>query len=65
MKTRTEMVLKLVERINRANDLIIDLINHLDYCGWGDSYERECSESLRSRTFNYVKKEGLEDKVRV
>jgi hypothetical protein len=22
-------------------------LEHLDYCGWGDSWERECSEQLR------------------
>ncbi len=22
-------------------------LDHLDYCGWGDSWERECSENLR------------------
>ena len=29
--------------------LAIELIEHLDYCGWGDVYERECSEELRER----------------
>ncbi len=27
-----------------------ELAEHLDYCGWGDSWERECSEDLRERT---------------
>lgn len=26
-----------------------DLIAHLDWIGWGDHYERECSEALRKR----------------
>ncbi len=26
-----------------------ELYDHLDYCGWGDSWERECSEDLRKR----------------
>ena len=26
-----------------------ELINHLNYCGWGDSWERECSEELRRK----------------
>ena len=24
-----------------------DALYHLDYCGWGDAWERECSEDLR------------------
>lgn len=27
--------------------LIHELLHHLDWCGWGDSWERECSEELR------------------
>jgi hypothetical protein len=27
----------------------LELIEHLDYCGWGDKWERECSEELRTR----------------
>lgn len=26
-----------------------ELFDHLEYCGWGDSWERECSEKLRER----------------
>lgn len=29
--------------------LVCDLIDHLDYIGWGDSWEREVSEELRKR----------------
>lgn len=32
-----------------AAALAEELLGHLDYCGWGDSWERECSESLRER----------------
>lgn len=30
-------------------DFCIELIDHLDYCGWGDQWERDCSEELRER----------------
>jgi len=39
--------MKLETKIKRANDLIRELVDHLEYCGWGDSWERECSEALR------------------
>jgi len=26
-----------------------ELYDHLDYCGWGDSWERECSEDLQEK----------------
>ena len=29
--------------------LVIDLVDALDYCGWGDSYEREGSSDLRNK----------------
>lgn len=30
-------------------ELIRALLFHLDYVGWGDSWERECSEELRAK----------------
>ena len=32
------------EELRRALEQALE---HLDYCGWGDSWERECSEDLR------------------
>ncbi len=29
--------------------LAVELVEALDYCGWGDKWERECSEPLRKR----------------
>lgn len=36
-------------RVAELARLAFDLLEHLDYCGWGDSWERECSEPLRER----------------
>ena len=30
-------------------ELAKELYDHLNYCGWGDSWERECSEELQDR----------------
>jgi hypothetical protein len=30
-------------------DLLSEAFDHLEYCGWGDSWERECSGDLRDR----------------
>ena len=29
--------------------LVNELVNTLEYCGWGDAWEREGSEDLRDR----------------
>jgi hypothetical protein len=33
--------------LSDAITLIKELEAHLDYCGWGDRWERECSKELR------------------
>ncbi|MGP1680875.1 MAG: hypothetical protein ACTS8S_00920 [Giesbergeria sp.] len=33
-----------------------DAIEHLNYCGWGDRWERECAESLRKELPELLKK---------
>ena len=35
--------------VEELQQLCLDLIEHLDYCGWGDAWEREISEGLQSR----------------
>lgn len=35
-------------------ELARDLIDHLDYCGWGDRWEREVSEDLRKRADRFI-----------
>ena len=33
--------------LDKVKRLLKEAYDHLDYCGWGDSWERECSEELR------------------
>jgi len=47
-------------RVEELETLAQDLIGHLDYCGWGDSWERQCSEELRKRAEAFL--EGLGQK---
>lgn len=47
---------KLTER--QLRNLIKSLIDHLEYCGWGDKWEKECSEKLRKKVEKY-KAQGL------
>lgn len=37
------------KEILRLRKLAKELFEHLEYCGWGDSWERECSEDLQDR----------------
>lgn len=30
-----------------------ELIEHLEYCGWGDRWEREVSEELRRQAYKF------------
>jgi len=41
-----KMLLKHIEEVEALTD---ELIEHLDYCGWGDAWERECSENLQKK----------------
>ena len=33
--------------LKETKKLLHSAIEHLEYCGYGDSYERECSKNLR------------------
>ena len=33
----------LEQRIEELEEALRLAVNHLDYCGWGDSYERGCA----------------------
>ena len=35
--------------IARLKAFCTELFEHLEYCGWGDAWERECSVDLRKR----------------
>jgi hypothetical protein len=39
--------------LDKVKRLLKEAYNHLDYCGWGDSWERECSEDLRKELDEY------------
>ena len=41
-------------------DLAIKLLDHLDWIGWGDSWERECSEDLRKKAWKVIDKYKVE-----
>lgn len=38
-----------------VRQLCSDLIDHLNWIGWGDAYERECSEELQNRANDFEK----------
>ena len=39
-------------------ELLRKAIDHLDYCGYGDEWERECSESLQEELRQWQEGEG-------
>lgn len=45
------------EKIKEMKRLLRAAYDHLNYCGWGDSWERECSEELRHDLDEYFSKE--------
>ena len=45
------------ESIEKLHNLLKETYDHLNYCGWGDSWERECSEQLRKELDEYFKEE--------
>ena len=34
------------EKIKQLHEALQAASDHLDYCGWGDSWERECAEPI-------------------
>ena len=44
-------------KIDKVKRLLKEAYNHLDYCGWGDSWEWECSEGLRQELTDYFEYE--------
>jgi hypothetical protein len=45
----------MMPELIRAAKLFERLAEHLDFVGWGDTYERECSKDLRSDTDKLMK----------
>jgi len=46
--------------LDKVKRLLKEAYNHLDYCGWGDSWERECSEDLRKELDEYFSNQCAE-----
>jgi hypothetical protein len=45
-------------QITELKRVIEQLLEHLEWIGWGDSWERECSEDIRDE-IEALRKEGL------
>lgn len=55
-----ELVERLAEALKdgeRLLGLAQKLFDQLEFCGWGDSYERECSEKLREQASDELEKQ--------
>ena len=39
--------------LEKVKRLLMEAYAHLNYCGYGDSWERECSEELRKELDEY------------
>lgn len=44
--------------IEELKELLDDAIWHLEYCGYGDSWERECAEDLIRRVKEYTQQKN-------
>ena len=49
--------------LDEANALIVELYEHLEYCGWGDNWERQCAyaRGLPDRVEAYIEKHTFVD----
>ena len=58
MKTKIscEKCRNKIKHLRKLKRLLKDAFDHLEYCGWGDSWERSCSEDLRKEFVNYFEK---------
>jgi hypothetical protein len=57
-KKAVEIIDAQTAELKDQSSLLKDLLSHLDYCGWGDRWERECSEPLRKRADEWLKANG-------
>ena len=48
------------QKYKEARSLLKEAFDHLEYCGFGDSWERECSVNLRDRLYDYFSDEQKE-----
>jgi hypothetical protein len=43
------------KELGKVKRLLRDAFDHLEYCGYGDSWERECAEGLKKELTEYFK----------
>lgn len=44
--------------IERLETMYVELHGHMEYCGWGDSWERECAEEMIPRHTQLIEEIG-------
>ena len=58
--------LNLLEEVKKENtrlkELLCKAIDHLDYCGYGDAWERECSRDLQVELDQWQEQQKEEDR---
>ena len=51
---------RLKEELSQVKELLKKAVNHLDYCGFGDAWERECSEGLQKELKKWEEEQGFD-----
>ena len=41
------------EKLRKTEDLLEEAIGHLDYCGYGDTWERQVAQALKEKLTNW------------
>ena len=52
---------RLKEELSQVKELLKKAVNHLDYCGFGDAWERECSQQLQEELDYWKEQQGEEE----
>ena len=39
--------------LEKVKRLLKEAYEHLNYCGWGDNWERDCSADLQKELYDY------------
>ena len=45
----------LSAELEKYKEIALEMYEHLDYCSWGDKWERECSEVLRAKAWDFFR----------
>jgi hypothetical protein len=51
----TEELVKLQKQVAQLREVLQAASDHLDYCGYGDAWERECAGDLEERISEALK----------